>query len=229
MVQILGDELRNPLAAMALSVARMKARAQGPDQLCDVLDRQVDRLTALVNQLLDASRASFGPISIDRRVELHTLIANAVAATLAAHTGAAPHVEMNVARSGLAVACDRYWLGQALVQVLGNSIKFAAPGRPGHIRISAAADDGAALIRLIDDGVGVAPDKLEAIFEPFVQGFPLATRSRRGLGLGLTIARRLVELHGGSIHARSAGEGCGFEVQIRLPLALWPIAEGGPR
>ena len=228
MLDILGDELRNPLAVMTLSVRRLTIRAQGhPDPICETLARQVDRLTGLVNELLDAARAGSDRVAIDRqRVEVHTVVSAAVDEVFPA-ASRPPNLEVDVPSTGLAVLADRALLQQALAQALGNARKFASPGRPGHIRVYAAAAEREAVIRLIDDGSGVARDKLSSIFEPFVQGFPLHSRAVRGLGLGLTIVRSVVELHGGSVRASSPGPGGGFEIEIRLPLAPFHLSAVG--
>jgi two-component system CheB/CheR fusion protein len=223
MLDILGDELRNPLAAMALSLARMQARDQDqdePDRDYETLRRQIDRLSALVTELLDGAEACSAVVPLEReRVEVRSFISDALAS---ARTDRAAHpvdVVVDVARRDLAVWGDRSLLRRALAEVLRNAIKFARDDRRLHIRVCATADRGQALIRVADDGAGVSPDKLDAIFEPFVQGFPPETRPVRGLGLGLTIVRRLVQLHGGDVRAMSSGPGRGFEIAIRLPLA----------
>ena len=215
---MLSHELRNPLAPIATAIQLMKLRgAQVPE--LGTLERQAAHLTRLVDDLLDVSRITQGKIELRRRpVE----IAEAV---LRAMEMAAPMLEPRahpvaigeVARSGLLVHADPDRLAQVVFNLLANAAKYSEAGSPITVR---AWRDGARVhLSVRDHGVGIAPEMIGRVFEMFVQQEQTIARSQGGLGLGLTIVRSLVEMHGGRVHARSAGVGRGTEFTVELPAA----------
>ena len=171
----------------------------------------------LIDQLLDVSRLTRGMIHLDRaRLDLSELVRHA----LKLHAPAAE--ARGITLSGCAevpvwVEGDETRLAQVLDNLLNNALKFSHKG--GRIAIEAVAEDGAALLRVSDNGEGIAADVLPTLFEPFAQADHSLDRTGGGLGLGLSMVKGLVELHGGSVAARSAGPGQGSTFSVRLPLA----------
>jgi signal transduction histidine kinase len=217
---MLAHELRNPLAPIrnAVSLMRMKSLADPQLQLSrDVIDRQLTQLTRLVDDLLDVSRITRGKINLNPEViSIGDLIARAceTAEPLIRERGQAFRTE--IGDRTLKVHGDCLRLTQAIGNVLGNAAKYT--GRGGRITLSAQQRDAQAEITVSDSGIGIAPDRLARIFDLFTQ-FQVQGEGQTGLGIGLAIVRRLVEMHGGSISARSDGDGHGSEFIIRLPLA----------
>ncbi|HET9227227.1 MAG TPA: CheR family methyltransferase, partial [Thermoanaerobaculia bacterium] len=227
---MLGHELRNPLAPIRSSLLLLDQPGLTPEQAGrarETLGRQVQHLTRIVDDLLDVSRVSQGKILLRKqRLDLGTLVRHAVED----HRGAAE-------RSGRTLAFDppdrSPWvegdptrLAQCVGNVLHNAIKFTEEG--GRIAVTVREDDGMAVISVKDNGLGMDPETRERIFEPFAQAEAGIDRSRGGLGLGLALVRRLVELHGGTATARSEGVGKGSEVEIRLPRVEPPVDAAAP-
>jgi len=129
---------------------------------------------------------------------------------------------LEVAPRRVEVHADRTRIAQVVGNLLHNSSKFTHPG--GNTRVSVTTDDGAAVIRVVDDGIGIVQDTLRVLFKPFVQADQGMDRANGGLGLGLALVKGLVELHGGSVAARSAGPGEGAEFVVRLPLGTGAAA-----
>lgn len=216
-IAMLGHELRNPLAPIATTLQLMKLRA--PDVLAHergVIEAQVQHLTGLVSDLLDVTRIASGKVELtSERVDIGEIIEAAVESTQDAMESRRQtlHVQAN---EELAVSGDRRRLVQVLVNLLGNAAKYSPPDR--NIWLSARAEDGQAVLRVRDDGRGISPHLLPRIFESFTQDSQGIARSQGGLGLGLSIVRSLVLLHGGSVNAASEGPYKGSEFTVRLPL-----------
>ena len=223
---MLGHELRNPLAPILTALQLMTIRGDTTGQKeRTVIDRQVRHLVRLVDDLLDVSRIARGKIELRRQsVDMSDVIAAAVEATSPILEQRDHHLEIDVPR-GLVVSGDATRLTQVVVNVLSNAAKYTE--RQGRIRISARQDGQEVEILLTDSGIGIAPEMLARVFDMFTQERQALDRSHGGLGLGLTIARSLVELHGGTIAARSGGVGAGAEFIIRLPLAVSASVENG--
>lgn len=222
-IAMLGHELRNPLAPIATTLQLMKLRAPGVlEHERGVIETQVKHLTGLVDDLLDVARIANGKVELNsERVAVEAIIAAAVESTHDAMESRRQTLHVQVG-DGLAVLGDRRRLVQVLVNLLGNAAKYSPPDR--NIWLSASAQDGQVLLRVRDEGCGIAHDLLPRIFESFTQDPQGIARSQGGLGLGLSIVRGLVLAHGGSIDAESDGPYKGSEFTVRLPLLDRPQA-----
>jgi PAS domain S-box-containing protein len=216
-IAMLGHELRNPLAPIATTLQLMKLRA--PDTLSrerGVIEGQVRHLTGLVDDLLDVTRIARGKVELNsERVEVDGIIVAAVESTQDAMEANRQTLHVHVDEA-LAVSGDRRRLVQVLVNLLGNAAKYSPPDR--NIWLSAKAEDGQAVLRVRDEGRGIQHDLLPQIFDSFTQDPRGIDRSQGGLGLGLSIVRSLVLLHGGSVSVESEGAYKGSEFVVRLPL-----------
>ena len=215
---MLGHELRNPLAPISTALQLMQLRA-GDVLLKErtIIERQVKHLVRLVDDLLEVSRIARGKILLERvRVELGDVLARALEMTSPLIEQRDHHLSVDVA-PGLAVDADPARLAQVFANLLTNAAKYTPPR--GYIDVSARREDGAILIVIRDSGIGIRAEMLPRVFDLFVQERQALDRSEGGLGLGLTIVRSLVGLHGGSVEARSAGTGRGTEIVVRLPVA----------
>jgi PAS domain S-box-containing protein len=222
---MLGHELRNPLAPILTALQLMQLR--GDDRTAReraVIDRQVRHLVRLVDDLLDVSRITRGKIDLKHEdVELADVVARAVEVASPLLEERQHRLTVAVPRSGLLLRGDVTRLAQAVTNLLTNAAKYTPAG--GNIHVRASHEGREAVLSVLDDGVGISPTLLPKVFDLFVQGSQDVDRSQGGLGLGLTIVRNLVELHGGSVEARSAGAGQGSEFVVRLPLLGAPIRE----
>jgi CheY-like chemotaxis protein len=186
-----------------------------------LVERQVNHLMRLVDDLLDVSRAARGSLRLERiPVELATVVSDAIEA-------AGPLVEerkqtltVSVPRGGLVVDADHGRLAQVVTNLLNNAAKYTPPA--GHLTVTARADGGEVVLEVADDGAGIEPDLLPRVFDAFTQGRQGLDRKQGGLGLGLAIARQLIVGHGGTIEARSAGPGRGTVMVVRLPCSREP-------
>ena len=224
---MLAHELRNPLAPLSNAVRTIRQRQPGDEATiaaaADILERQIGQLSRLVNDLLDASRISRGKIELRRRrVALQPIVEEAIETTRPLVTGLGHTLTTALPPEPLYVDGDAGRLSQAVGNLLSNAAKFTERG--GLIRLSVSREGDDAVIRVSDNGIGIAPEHIEAMFEPFTQIDTSIERSRDGLGIGLTLVKRLVELHGGTVTAHSAGSGRGSEFTIGLPVAPAPIA-----
>jgi signal transduction histidine kinase/CheY-like chemotaxis protein len=221
---VLGHELRNPLAA--IHAAHTLAQRQ-PERAQEIIAHQISTLMRLVDDLLDVSRVSTGKLALQKQeLDLRDVIESARSASEYAATQKRHRLTTDAAASALWVAGDAVRLEQVLVNLLGNAIKYTPPG--GNISIAAVQSaEGDALIRVEDDGAGIAPELLPRIFEPFVQAEDSLHRTNGGLGLGLALVKGVVELHGGSVSIASTGLGQGCSVVVRLPLLLDAGARDG--
>lgn len=217
---MLAHELRNPLAAIRNAWEIWRRGDAGPEiekQAQAMLDRQLLKEVRMVDDLLDISRITRGVIVLNRRaVDLVRLVNHAVAETrflLEAHRH---ELVVELPNEVVWVDGDATRLEQVMTNLLGNSVKFTAPG--GRISIALQRVDEDAVLTVTDTGIGIAPELLPDIFELFVQAERAVDRSQGGLGLGLTLVRRLAELHGGSVAAASAGLRQGSCFTVRLPL-----------
>jgi len=216
---MLAHELRNPLAAITTAhtiLDRYAARDPGEARAREIAIRQTTQLGRLVDDLLEVSRVMHGTIVLHREpVDLAELVAQA--AELAREVKlAGVERRLTVRSSGpMRVDGDRTRLLQVISNLLDNAIKYTHRG--GAIDVSLAAEGDEVVLRVRDDGVGIGPDVLGSVFDLFYQAPTAIDRSNGGLGIGLTLVRTLTQLHGGAVRVRSAGEGCGTEVELRLP------------
>ena len=217
----LAHELRNPLAAM-LSSLELQKTAEGDAKAIEMarrtMERQFAHLMRLVDDLLDIERLSRGKIMLRKeRIPLGSIIDTALESSRGLLAAYDHTVTVSVPDSSVYVIVDRIRLGQVITNTLHNAAKFTPPG--GKIELGATVEDGQAVIRVRDTGQGMSAEILPHIFDYFVQEEPSSEAHRQGLGVGLALARQLIELHGGSIEASSGGRGSGSEFTIRLPLA----------
>ena len=214
---MLGHELRNPLAPIRNVAEILRRKAIGdPEQehLCQVLDRQVQQMTRLLDDLLDMSRIRQGKLQLHKEpVDVLTVVARAVETSRPLIDARRHALGVSLPQETLRVRGDVARLVQMLGNLINNAAKYTPEG--GRISITARATEGEAEISVKDTGVGIAPEMLARVFEIFVQGDH--SQSSGGLGLGLTLVRKIAELHAGTVEVRSDGKGKGSEFVVRLP------------
>ena len=224
-IAMLAHELRNPLAPLRTGVDTLRLVPDRPDVVADttdMMDRQVRHVTRLIDDLLDISRVTRGKIMLRRKaVPLDELVRVALDAHRAAIAARQLAIDLQLEDS-LVLDVDADRIVQVLSNVLHNATKFTPPGGRIEILGRRAGDDAVVIVR--DTGVGIAADLLPRLFQPFTQG-PRAS-DLGGLGVGLALARELVELHGGQIRAHSDGPGRGTELSIRLPRSQLAAGSG---
>jgi PAS domain S-box-containing protein len=217
---MLAHELRNPLAPIRNAgelLLRRTPAAAAERRAVEIIDRQVRQMTRMVDDLLDVSRITHGRIELERQpVELGAVVAAAVEAVAPAMLERRHRLSV-VPGPALTVKGDAARLQQCLVNLLSNAAKYTDAG--GDVRVELLRDGGEAVLRVQDSGAGIAPDMLPVVFDLFVQSARTLDRAQGGLGLGLSIVRRLVEMHGGRVAAHSAGIGQGSTFEMRLPLS----------
>ncbi|HET8552940.1 MAG TPA: PAS domain-containing protein [Gammaproteobacteria bacterium] len=220
----LAHELRNPLAPLSTNLQLLRlagADSQAARKAQAVMERQVNHLVRLLDDLLDVSRVSRGRIELRKsRVDLSTIITDAIEISRPAIDASGHRLDVDIPPEPVFVDADPARLKQVFVNLLNNGAKFTPRG--GHLSLDIAAADGSVRVRVCDSGVGIAPEDLTQIFEMFSQAENQLQSGAGGLGIGLTLTKQLVEMHGGSIEAASAGRGCGSEFIVRLPLATAP-------
>jgi CheY-like chemotaxis protein len=200
----------------------MRARPEDERER-SIIERQVKHLSRLVDDLLDVSRATMGKIDLRREpLEVATAVARAVEVVSPLIDLKSQRLNVAVPGSGLPVQGDPVRLAQVIANLLNNAAKYTDAG--GHIYLDARREGLEVVIRVRDDGSGIPPERLDSIFDLFVQGDPSGDRSQGGLGIGLTLVRSLVQLHGGRVEARSEGLGRGSEFTVRLPAIADPQA-----
>ena len=220
----LAHELRNPLAPVRNAVQVL--RVKGPDlpELrwgWDVIDRQIEHLTRLIEDLLDISRITRNKLELRKqRVELSEVIRGAVESVRPAIEQRGHELAVALPPEPMYLNGDLVRLTQVFWNLLNNAAKFTE--QRGRIALIAERQDGDVVVRVRDTGVGIPPEKLPQLFEMFFQVDHTMERSQGGLGIGLALVRRLVELHGGRVEARSEGPGTGSEFRVRLPLLVEP-------
>jgi PAS domain S-box-containing protein len=218
---MLAHELRNPLAPLTNAVQAIRLRERGDEKTIalatDILERQIRQMSRLVDDLLDASRISRGKIVLHRApIALRPIVEQAIETVRPLMTTLGHTLTMTLSEEPLVVDGDAGRLAQAISNLLGNAAKFTDKG--GRITVSLSREGENAVISVRDNGIGISPEHLDRLFEMFVQLDTSIERSRDGLGIGLTLVKRLVELHGGTIHAHSDGRGRGSEFVVRLAL-----------
>jgi signal transduction histidine kinase len=216
---LLAHELRNPLAP-TLNAAEILRQCGVSDPLVvkarDVVERQGQVMRRLLDDLLDLSRVTRGRIGLRKSaLDLRAALAEAVQAVRPLAEGKGHELSLEVPDEPLAVEADPDRLQQVLGNLLNNAAKYTPPG--GRVRVSRTRLGGEVVVAVKDTGVGLAPEMLAAVFEPFVQGETTPDRAQSGLGVGLTLVKSLVAMHGGSVEAHSEGPGKGSEFVVRLP------------
>jgi signal transduction histidine kinase len=227
---MLGHELRNPLAAIAtaaqvLDHSEQTLRKDVEQHAKAIIRRQVRHLGKLTDDLLDAARVMMGKIVLERRpVELAHLVSNTV--DTLRNTGQLQRHECRTELESAWVNVDPTRIDQVLGNLLTNAVKYTPP--PGRIEVFVRREAGEAVFSVRDSGLGLEPELLPRIFDLFVQGERGLDRSQGGLGIGLTLVRRIVELHGGRVEARSEGAGKGSEFVVHLPAIDAPAEATAP-
>jgi PAS domain S-box-containing protein len=215
----LAHELRNPLAPICAAAELLRhAKSLAPElrAATAILERQARQMTHLVDDLLDVSRITSGRIRLQPEpVELAELLQSIIETYRQSAETARHQVTLTVSGASVHVNGDRVRLTQVFSNILHNALKYTPPG--GQIEIALRAENRQAVVSVRDNGMGIPPEMLEHIFEPFAQLDRSYERAAAGLGIGLALAKRLVELHAGLIEARSDGRGKGTEFLIRLP------------
>ncbi|HVY47455.1 MAG TPA: ATP-binding protein, partial [Minicystis sp.] len=223
---MLSLELRNPLGAVVAATALLKSgTSDHKGALVAVLDRQSQQMARLLDDLLEVSRVTQNKIELRRRVvELAPIVADAADAVRAQMDQRGISFAADLDRAPLPVDGDPARLQQIVANLLHNAAKYTPSG--GHVSLTLRADGDRAVIRVRDDGAGIRRDMLDAVFDLFVQSQHTLDRAQGGLGVGLTLVRSLVSMHGGEVTASSDGEGKGAEFVVTLPLAAGrPLAD----
>jgi PAS domain S-box-containing protein len=215
---MLAHELRNPLAPIATSLEVLRLRSAGQTQFqapLRMMERQTRQMARLVDDLLDISRITFGRIELRlQSVEAGSIVKLAAESCEPLLVERGHRLKLEVTEP-LQIRGDPVRLEQVLRNLLSNAAKYTPPG--GEICATASREDGMVVIRVKDSGIGIPRELLDRVFDLFVQADRSLDRSDGGLGIGLTLAREIVSLHGGSIEAASAGPGHGTELTVRLP------------
>ena len=190
----------------------------------EAIGRQLHHLTRLVDDLLDISRVTLGKIRLQLEpVDLAGVIAGAVDTTMPLIDSFGHHLTVTLPGGPVRLRGDAVRLTQIVANLLNNAAKYTEPG--GHIELAVRREHGGVLLAVRDDGIGVESDALAKIFEPFTQILPGADRAQGGLGIGLTLVKQLVELHGGTVEAQSDGPRHGTEIAVRLPACGDDVAD----
>jgi PAS domain S-box-containing protein len=216
---MLGHELRNPLAPIMTALELMALKASGVlHKERDVIRRQVDHLSRLIDDLLDVSRITRGKIQLTRQViEVGTVLGKALEMASPLFERRQQQLAIDVPRDGLLVDADPTRLAQVFQNLLTNAAKYSGPR--SQITLRARPQDDRVVVELRDQGIGISAELMPRLFDLFVQGDRALDRAEGGLGIGLTIAKRLCELHGGTIAVASDGAGCGTTFTVTLPRA----------
>ena len=230
-IAMLAHELRNPLAPIRNAVALMERRKiTDPlvESMRQTIDRQSQNLTRIVDELLDVNRVARGQFVIEKQtLDLRDVIARAVETSRPIIDRHGHHLQLSIPDQPIDCYGDPMRLAQVLVNILNNAAKYTPDG--GDIRLSTAVKDSRVELRVRDNGRGIERDAIDRIFDLFMQVDPQAGSALGGLGVGLALVRRIVELHGGSVHVVSDGLGKGSEFIVRLPIIAPPEKAGSAR
>jgi CheY-like chemotaxis protein len=228
---MLAHELRNPLVPIRNGIELLKRARVNPglvDSVRPMMERQIGHMVRLIDDLLDVARIAADKIELRReRVALAGIVSAAVDAQRAAIEATRLTLDIDLPAGEVLLDADATRLSQVLSNLLHNATKFTPSG--GRVSLTARREGESLRMSVRDTGMGIAPDQLPKIFDLFVQSGARANPQSGGLGIGLAIARRLIELHGGAIEARSAGVGHGSEFIITLPLAESSRATAEPK
>jgi signal transduction histidine kinase/CheY-like chemotaxis protein len=219
---MLAHELRNPLAAIRYAVALgQMSPDEAPGDLFDVIDRQTRNLARLIDDLIDVSRISRNKVTLRKEhVDLATIVSRAVDSARPLMEQKHHELVLDIGQGPLPVHVDATRAEQIVANLLTNAAKYTREN--GCVTLRLYRDDGAAIVKVIDTGIGMPPEILSRVFDLFAQADRTLDRSEGGLGIGLTVARKLAEMHGGSISAASQGIGKGSTFTVRLPLSQMP-------
>jgi signal transduction histidine kinase len=215
---MLAHELRNPLSAVSNAVLLIQTswRCEHAEWAKEVIAQQVRHLARMIDDLLDVSRITRGKIQLRREPhDLAPILRRAVESVRPLIEARRHELTTTIAPGPLRLEADATRLEQILTNLLTNAAKYTDEG--GRIVLTARREGDEHLITVRDNGVGIAPEMLPRVFDPFTRAEQTIDRSQGGLGIGLTLARRLAQMHGGDIGAASRGRGCGSEFTLRLP------------
>ncbi len=216
----LAHELRNPLAPIRSGLGVMRMGADNPAVIAkvrDMMERQVTHMVRLIDDLLDIARISGGKLDLKReRVELKAVLFSAVETSLPLVEAGQHALDLRISDDSMLVDVDATRIGQVVSNLLNNAAKYTPVG--GRISLVAARDGEDALICVTDNGVGIPEESLAGVFDMFSQVGRNLDRAQGGLGIGLSLVRRLVDMHSGTVSAHSAGPGQGCTFSVRLPL-----------
>jgi PAS domain S-box-containing protein len=226
---MLAHELRNPLAPLrnGLHILRLAGeRGAVAAEARAMMERQLEQMVRLIDDLLDLSRITSGKIELRKeQIDLATVVQHAVETSRPLMDASGHELTVTLPPQPVVVYADRTRVAQVFTNLLNNSAKYTARG--GHIWLTCEQQGSDVVVKVKDTGVGIAPDMLARIFDMFTQVDRSLDRSQGGLGIGLSLVRRLVEMHGGSVEAYSAGPGRGSEFVVRLSVVLSP--DQGPQ
>ncbi len=216
---MLSHELRNPLSAIVTATALIKSgKPEGREKLVEVVDRQSLQMARLLDDLLEATRVTQNKIELKRTVlDLRAVVRDATDAAQNLFSSRGIAFKAELPTHAIDVDGDAARLQQIVVNLLNNAAKYTPRG--GHVRLTMTADEAVVRIAVEDDGVGIPAEFLDSIFELFVQSHRTLDRAQGGIGVGLTLVRSLVGMHGGTVRAKSAGDGQGSEFVVELPLS----------
>jgi signal transduction histidine kinase len=238
---ILAHELRNPLAPLRNALEAMRYSPQDVEALAwarSIMERQLAQMVRLIDDLLDVSRVSRGRVDLKlENASLSVLVQGAIELCQQAIEHARHSLSVCLPSEPVYLRCDPTRIVQVLGNLLSNATKYTPPG--GHLEITARVVDGEVEVVMRDDGIGIPPDMLTRVFDMFTQVERSLERAQGGLGIGLTLVKRLVEMHGGRVEAQSEGPGRGSTFVLRLPqhvletktdaVAILPVKLGGER
>lgn len=218
-IAMLGHELRNPLSTLATAAQVFKMDgATGADmkRAAEIIGRQVQQITRLINDLLDVERIEHGKLQLDvHSVDLREIVTNTLESRRAEAERRRQSLTMQLPPDPVVVDADAVRLVQVVSNLVDNAVKYTPEA--GHINVAVTADRREAVIVVQDDGAGIPSERLDSIFEPFVQLSESRNAARGGMGLGLSLVRRLTELHGGTVDVTSGGPGHGSRFAVHLP------------
>jgi signal transduction histidine kinase len=227
---MLGHELRNPLAPVTTALQIMRIHENEPGRVArsrEIVERQIQHMTRLIDDLLDVSRITRGKIELrEQPLLLSSVIEHAIESARPLIDERGHRISLDLPSEPVTFLADPARLSQVFANLLNNAAKYTEVG--GRIWLRARVDGNELVIGVKDDGPGLTKDLRKHAFELFMQGPQTRGRARGGLGIGLTLVRRLVELHGGTVEALSDGPGSGTEFVVRLPLRLPAAANGVP-
>jgi len=223
----LAHELRNPLAPIrnSLHLLRQADRSAGSARVHDMLERQVSHLVRLVDDLMEVSRITRGQFELRRqRMDLAEAVQSALETSRPLIDAAGHTLNLSLSPEPLPLDADAVRLAQLLANLLNNAAKYTDAG--GHIWLSTGREGDQAWVSVRDNGTGIPAEQLARVFDLFMQADNSQQRAQGGLGIGLTLAQRIAQMHGGSVRAHSEGPGRGSEFVVRLPLAASPALAG---
>lgn len=219
-IATLGHELRNPLSVLTTASLIFKmdgATSADMKRAADIIGRQVQQITRLINDLLDVERIDNGKLQLERQsLDLREIVTNSLEARRADAARRKQSLTVQLTPDPVVVDADAVRLVQVVSNLVDNAVKYTPEA--GHINVAVAAEGREAVIVVQDDGAGIPSERLASIFEPFVQLSESRDAARGGMGLGLSLVRRLTELHGGRVDVMSGGPGRGSRFAVHLPL-----------